>query len=398
MCRWKVNIEKTKSKNFESYSPFGFTLIELIAVILVLGVIALIATSTISGIIEKARKGAAEQSARSYLSGLHNYIVLSNANSDYRPLKSNSTYNITKNTTMGEEAYQPINSYVELKGYKPTGLDDYISLNSEYTISDGKLTINGYQITIKDDEITQSIKGEKIDIESLSLEMTNTSMEKGTSFTLNANISPSNASDQRLKYSSSDSSIVSVDPFGLVKAIKVGNATITVESLDNNQKKASLDISVISSATGITLNKTSTTISLGNSETLVATLAPSDTTTSGVNWSSSPTGIVNIANGVVTAIKVGTTTVTATTTNGKTASANITVDNPATSVTLNTTSATIYKGETVNLTASLVPSNSTTSSAVVWSSNANSVASVNTSGVVTALNPGTATITATTAN
>ena len=55
----------------------GFTLIELLAVIVILAIIALIATPMIMGVIEKARKGAAEDSARYYIEGVENTIVMS---------------------------------------------------------------------------------------------------------------------------------------------------------------------------------------------------------------------------------------------------------------------------------------------------------------------------------
>ena len=47
----------------------GFTLIELLAVIVILAVIALIATPTILGVIDNAKKGAAKSSALGYIDG-----------------------------------------------------------------------------------------------------------------------------------------------------------------------------------------------------------------------------------------------------------------------------------------------------------------------------------------
>ena len=49
----------------------GFTLIELLAVVVILAIIALIAVPTISGIVEKARKGGAEQSAHGYIDAVN---------------------------------------------------------------------------------------------------------------------------------------------------------------------------------------------------------------------------------------------------------------------------------------------------------------------------------------
>ena len=86
--------------------------------------------------------------------------------------------------------------------------------------------------------------------------------------------------------------------------------------------------------TGVTLNKTETTIKKGNTETLKATINPINTTDSPkITWSSSNTNIANVdSNGKVTAKSKGTTTITATTTNGKVATCKVTVNSDTPSV------------------------------------------------------------------
>ena len=54
----------------------GFTLIELLAVIVILAIIALIATPTILGVIETARKGSAESSALGYIDAVEKQIAI----------------------------------------------------------------------------------------------------------------------------------------------------------------------------------------------------------------------------------------------------------------------------------------------------------------------------------
>ncbi|MBD9085541.1 prepilin-type N-terminal cleavage/methylation domain-containing protein, partial [bacterium] len=54
----------------------GFTLIELLAVIVILAIIALIATPTILNVIEKARKGATEQSALGYIDAIEKQVAI----------------------------------------------------------------------------------------------------------------------------------------------------------------------------------------------------------------------------------------------------------------------------------------------------------------------------------
>ena len=69
--------------------------------------------------------------------------------------------------------------------------------------------------------------------------------------------------------------------------------------------------------TGVALNKTSTSISVGNSETLTATVAPENAANKALKWASSDEDVATVApDGTVTAVKVGTATITATATDG----------------------------------------------------------------------------------
>ena len=61
--------------------------------------------------------------------------------------------------------------------------------------------------------------------------------------------------------------------------------------------------------TGVSLNKSSMTLTEGGSETLTATVAPSNATNTGVSWSSSNTGVATVNGGQVTAVKAGTATI-----------------------------------------------------------------------------------------
>ena len=80
--------------------------------------------------------------------------------------------------------------------------------------------------------------------------------------------------------------------------------------------------------TGVALNKTSTSISVGNSETLTATVAPENAANKALTWASSDEDVATVApDGTVTAVKVGTATITATATDGsgKSATCKVTV-------------------------------------------------------------------------
>lgn len=111
--------------------------------------------------------------------------------------------------------------------------------------------------------------------------------------------------------------------------------------------------------TGVSLNKTTTTLTVGDTETLTATVNPDDATNKTVTWSSSDTAVATVENGVVTAVGSGTANITATATNGtddtsddKTATCAVTV-NAATvksSVTLNVNGGTINSGNITEYT------------------------------------------------
>lgn len=78
--------------------------------------------------------------------------------------------------------------------------------------------------------------------------------------------------------------------------------------------------------TGVSLNKSSTSIKVGKTETLVATVAPSNASDKSVTWSSSDTTVATVSNGTVTGVKAGSATITVTTTDGnKTATCDVTV-------------------------------------------------------------------------
>jgi len=82
-------------------------------------------------------------------------------------------------------------------------------------------------------------------------------------------------------------------------------------------------------ATGITLNKTSISLFVGDSATLTATITPDDTTDKTITWTTSDDEVATVADGDVLAVGEGSATITATTANGKTATCVVTVQTSA---------------------------------------------------------------------
>jgi hypothetical protein len=77
---------------------------------------------------------------------------------------------------------------------------------------------------------------------------------------------------------------------------------------------------------GVALNKSSISLAIGGTETLTATVSPSDATNKDVGWSSSNTNVATVTYGTVTAVSAGSSTITVTTADGgKTAQCTVTV-------------------------------------------------------------------------
>ncbi len=154
-----------------------------------------------------------------------------------------------------------------------------------------------------------------------------------TPITLTPTVTPS-SSASNLTWSSSDTSIATVDASGIVTGVSPGECCITATSSDGGFVFATIKITINPTPpiTNITLNETEKTIfidDLLNSVTLTPTISPSESAGVGVTWSSSNSSVASVdQNGVVTAVAKGTAIITcvANDESGKTASCLITVD------------------------------------------------------------------------
>ena len=156
--------------------------------------------------------------------------------------------------------------------------------------------------------------------------------------------------------------------------------------------------STIVAVTGVSLDKNSADMKVGEQLTLVATVAPADATNKSIQWSSSDEEVAAVTNeGKVSAQKAGNATITVKTADGEfTAECAITVTNvDVEEVKLNTTAETLYKGETLKLTATILPANATNKN-VAWTTSDAEIATVSEEGLVTAVAVGSAVITVTT--
>ncbi len=241
-----------------------------------------------------------------------------------------------------------------------------------------------------------------IHVTGISLNGASGNLQVGETKTITATVTPANATNKKVTWTSSNMSVAIVDNQGKVTAIGEGNAIITATTV-NGLKTATAVIQVmipVVPVTGITLNETSRNIQIGETKTLMATVTPTNATNKNVTWTSSDENVAIVdGQGKVTAIGEGSATITATTVDGlKTATAMIEVFIPVvpiTGITLNETSGNLKLGETKTLTANLTPANATNKN-VTWTSSDENVATVDSQGKVTAIGEGNAIITATT--
>ncbi len=250
-----------------------------------------------------------------------------------------------------------------------TKLPDGLSLDDlEWISSDEKIVTvdeNGNVKALKSGEVTITVKTkdgkysasckitvteEEIEIDSMTINGSQ-QVTVGGNIKLTVSFKPDNATNQELKWESSNSSIASVDENGIVRGLRAGTVTIKVTS--KNGKTATKKITVKTSTTqNKTTNQNSNSnnnkqttqskpteilpnaVSIsglqevyeGNTIQLTANITPTNATNKSVTWSSNDSGIAKVDNnGKVTGVKAGTTTITVRTSNGKTATHQVTV-------------------------------------------------------------------------
>ena len=215
--------------------------------------------------------------------------------------------------------------------------------------------------------------------------------------TVTAGVLPANAIIKQVSWSSSNSTVAKVDVTGKITGVKTGTATITATAADGSRKAASVVVTVVSAGrgvTGIKLSLTSATVYVKKTLTLKATITPTSVSNSTVQWVSSNTAVATVSNGVVTGVAPGSATITAISSSGISARCTITVtDVPVSSVTLSKTSISILIGSAYQLTATVLPADAKNKT-LTWTSSNVTIATVDTTGKVTAKALGTATITA----
>ena len=275
------------------------------------------------------------------------------------------------------------------------------------TVVDGVVTPQGVGncvITAKcvaDENVTAecavTVTASTVAVTGVSLDQSTLEITEGEHASLKATVTPPDATNQNLIWSSDAEAIATVEN-GVVNAVKAGSAVITVKTEDGGFT-ASCTVTVnaaVIAVEGVTLDKETADLTVGGDITLVATVKPAEATNKEVTWSTSDDKVATVdANGKVTAVGAGSATITVTTKDGGfTATCKVTVTNAVVAVTgvsLDKNTLSLTEGETATLVATVAPENATNKK-VTWSSDDASV-DVDQNGKVTAKSAGSATIT-----
>lgn len=156
-------------------------------------------------------------------------------------------------------------------------------------------------------------------------------LKAGQTYQLKPYISPSDATNKKLKYTSSDTKVAEVSASGLVTAKSEGEAKIRAAATDGSDEYAVCYVTVTGKAkvTGITLDRTSAEVKRGEKLTLNVTASPSYASNKKVVWKSANTKIATVdANGSVTAKAPGRTKITVTSSENSSYQASCTVTVP----------------------------------------------------------------------
>ena len=257
-----------------------------------------------------------------------------------------------------------------------------------------------------DDTIFSSIQVEvRVPVAKVTISTTSATLvaniEKADTIQLSASVEPNDAFCQTISWSSSNEEVATVKD-GVVKAHKAGHATITATSNDDattTARKATCMITVGAAVESISLNNVSIKLEKGKTATLNAKLAPTTAINKKLKWSSSNLSVAKVSEkGIVTAVGNGSCKIKCSSTDGSGVEAicDVAVNTMTKKLSIsNGSDYCLTKGDTVQLRTVHEP-RSVTDKSISWTSSDNKIASVNSSGVVTARKVGKCTITATT--
>jgi len=394
---------------------FGFTLVEMMAVIILLGVVSLIAIPQVNKIIKNTRMSVFEDSA---------YGVIRSGEIYYKNREILGEPLIDTTFVFPNADGLEINGDVPKSGKMVVTSDGFIKL----AISNGKYCArkdyNDSKVSVNEDinnctlesvgtenpgDSGGSDSGEGTGgntgsdtpqdtiITNIELNTESVSLINGGSYQIEATISPSDATNKTLSYKSNDESIATVNELGIITGIKAGETVITVSTTDGSNISKVINVIVRQQISNVELNTESVSLINGGSYQIEATIIPSDATNKTLRYTSNDTSIATVSStGLITGIAGGETIITVSTQDGSNISKSIDVIVRAQieNVTLSETNVEINVGESKTIKATITPTNAYLQT-LLWNSEDDSIATVN-NGVITGVNVGTTKVTATT--
>ena len=148
---------------------------------------------------------------------------------------------------------------------------------------------------------------------------TSASVNVGATIALTATVSPSNATNKAVTWTSSNTAVATVNVTGVVTGVATGSAIITVRTVDGNFAATST-ISTANNTVavnGVIVSPTSAAVNVGATTALTATVSPSNATNKAVTWTSGNTAVATVnASGVVTGVATGSAIITVRTVDG----------------------------------------------------------------------------------
>ena len=182
-------------------------------------------------------------------------------------------------------------------------------------------------------------------------------LNDGNETTVEATVSPADATDVKVSYASTDEAVATVDKDGRVQVLQPGECDITTTLMQDGEKvtEKTTHVKAFYEVESITLDSNEGKLTVGNSHTIKATVAPEEVAAeTTIEWSSSNEKVATVdSNGKVTAVSSGNATITATA-GEESANYEVTVEQPKKVTTSNKT----YKSSSSsNSSAAVTPSN-----------------------------------------
>jgi len=337
----------------------GFTLVEIMAVIIILGVVSLIAIPQVNKIIKEARMSVFEDSVYGVIRAgelyYHDRQVLDLDLVD-------TTFVFPEATGLDISGKKPSNGkmiitsdgdiklavsngrYCARKGYN----DSKISINENIT----NCTLESIGTENPGDNSGGSGNGgstggenpQNVIITNLELSTTSVSVINEGTYQIEATITPNNATNKSLRYTSNNTSIATVSSTGLITGISGGETTVTVTTQDGSNISKTIDVIVRQQISNVELDISSASIDVGQNVMVNATITPSNAYIKTLKWESSNESIATVNNGIITGVAPGVAVITATTQDGTLIENKVNVTVKSYSITYNTNGGTLSAG------------------------------------------------------